>query len=109
MQSSITGLVLAAVIGMVFVVPFAILEYINTQGFKTAGFPTALFVILWLLPFAFILLLTPTIRNIRDGVGIAAHPASLVLRAALMIAIAGLWVSIINDQMPCFLGVPNCD
>jgi hypothetical protein len=26
-----------------------------------------------------------------------------------LILLAWLWVGLIHDQMPCFLGVPNCN
>jgi hypothetical protein len=30
-------------------------------------------------------------------------------RIATLIFIAWMWVAVVLDQMPCFLGVPNCD
>jgi hypothetical protein len=32
-----------------------------------------------------------------------------VAKAALLLLIAFLWIALIRDGMPCFLGVPNCD
>jgi hypothetical protein len=64
---------------------------------------------LWLLPVAFFLILTPTIRNVQAGNRSRAYLITLVLSAAALILIAGLWGSVILDQMPCFLGVPYCD
>jgi len=37
------------------------------------------------------------------------NPIRLLLKVVFMILIAGLWVGILLDQMPCFLGVLNCD
>jgi hypothetical protein len=37
------------------------------------------------------------------------YPITFLLSAAALIFIAGLWGSIILDQMPCFLGVLYCD
>jgi len=108
-KNMITEFTLAAIVGLIVVLPFVILEYINTQGFRALGFPVALFSVMWLLPFVFVFLLMPTVRDIRSGAGIMAHPASVFVRAVLMIAIGMFWVILVNDQMPCFMGVPNCD
>jgi ABC-type amino acid transport system permease subunit len=85
-----------------------ILELINRRSFHE-GFPIVLFGLLWLLPVAFILILMPIVRNVRAGNRIMVNPISLLLRVAFLILIAWLWGGIILDQMPCFLGVPNCD
>jgi len=90
------------------VLPLATLELINRQRFQE-GFPFALFGILWLLPAAFILILMPILRSVRAGNGSMANPISLLLRVTFLILVAGLWIGIILDQIPCFLGVPNCD
>lgn len=67
---------------------------------------SALFSAILLLPIAFVLILTPTVR---DGNRSRWGPLSLALSAAALLAIAWLWGSLILDQMPCFLGVPDCD
>lgn len=95
----------AAIAGTVTVLPFGILEWINRRRLP-GDFPVALFVFLWLLSFSFALVLVPVVR------GLAArrrNPGAGVLLGALLIFIGWLWVSISADQMPCFLGVPNCD
>jgi hypothetical protein len=32
-----------------------------------------------------------------------------LLRVVFLAFIARMWIGILIDQMPCFLGVPNCD
>jgi|SRR5687768_2708319 len=108
-KNLITKFGLPAIAGLVLVLPFMVLEYVNTQGFKTLGFPVALFGAMWLLSFVFVFLLMPTVRDIRSGAGITARPASLVVRAVLMISVGIIWVGLVSDQMPCFMGVTNCD
>ena len=97
----------SALISSALVIPFIVLESINRRGFHE-GFPIALFGLLWLLPFSFALISTPIIRGIsaRSNGRVARR---LLPKAVLLIFIAWLWVSITADQMPCFLGVPNCD
>lgn len=109
MKSVTANIAVAALIGFASILPFAILEYVNTRGFTSLGFPAALFAFLWLLVFTFVLMLTPTIRSLRFGDGIFAHPVSLVLRTLAMIVIGMVWLGVVSDQMPCFMGIPNCD
>jgi hypothetical protein len=33
----------------------------------------------------------------------------VVLKVGALIFIAWMWVSTVIDQVPCFMGVPNCD
>ncbi len=99
-----------AIISSILVLPFIVLELINRQDFRAReGFPVTLFAALWLLPVAFILILVPTVRNMRAGNRSRMYPISLLLSTGALIVIAWLWGSIILDQMPCFLGVPYCD
>ena len=55
------------------------------------------------------LILAPIVRDVRAGEKDKIKPISILLRVALLILIAWLRVAIVLDQMPCFLGVPNCD
>lgn len=68
-----------------------------------------LFGLLWLLPAAFLIILLPVVQNVRAGNRMMAKPIQLLLRVALIALIAMLWGVILLDQLPCFLGVPNCD
>lgn len=62
-----------------------------------------------LLPVAFIVNLVPIVRNIRSGKSLVATPVNLVLAVALLVLIAATWGALLVDQVPCFMGVPNCD
>lgn len=61
-----------------------------------------------LLPLAFTVILLPILRSAATG-NRNLNPISLVPRLVLLMLIAWFWVSLVVDQMPCFLGVPNCD
>ncbi len=103
-----SNLGLASILGFLLVLPLMVLEL--TYGQKSySSFPTGLFVILWILPVLFVLILAPVIQSIRSGNNIAANPVTLVLRIAFLVLITVFWLGFVNDQMPCFLGVPNCD
>jgi hypothetical protein len=97
-----------ALISTLLVLPFLILELVNHHGFNE-GFPAALFALLWLLPLAFILLLLPIVRQRSPGPKTSANRLRLWSRIAVMGFIVWAWVSLVVDQMPCFLGIPNCD
>jgi hypothetical protein len=97
-----------AVIGSLLVLPFIGLELINRRSFEEA-FPFPLFGLLWLLPVTFILTLMRMVRTLRTGGTVRTHPVSILLGVAFLTLIAWIWVSILVDQVPCFLGVPHCD
>jgi len=108
MKNMLINLRSPALISLLLVLPFMILELINRQSFNE-GFPIPLFVILWLLPLIFIVVLMPIVRNVRAGDSLMAHPIQLLIRVVILVLIAWMWTSLLVDQMPCFLGVPNCD
>ena len=90
--------------------PFAILESLNqTVTRQNAPGLIVLFGLLWLLPMAFVVTLMPLVRNLRAGRSVVANPAGLLFRGTLLALIAMAWGGLLADQMPCFMGVPNCD
>jgi hypothetical protein len=82
--------------------PFLVLELVNRREFGE-GFHVALFVLLWMLPAGIVGMTRSMIRRRRPGA------AGMALRVSLVGLFAWLWVGLFIDQMPCFLGVPNCD
>ena len=108
MKNTIVDIKPASLISFIIVLPFIILEMINGQDLDL-GFPTALFFMLWLLPVIFIATLLPIIRTIQNREPLLAHPILLFLRVAFLVFIAVMWMNIMIDQTPCFMGVPNCD
>lgn len=108
MKNILTNLRSPAIISLLLVLPFMILEWVNRRNFHE-GFPSTLFGLMWLLPILFIITMMPIVRNIRAGNSIIANPVILLLRVVFLVFIAWLWVGLLIDQMPCFLGVPNCD
>ncbi len=108
MKDITTNLRSAATISFILVLPFMILEWVNHRNLHES-FPIALFGFLWLLPMAFIVILMPIMRNVRAGNSILANPIKLLLKVAFLALIATVWGWGFIDQLPCFLGVPNCD
>lgn len=107
MQTFLTNLRLPALISFLLVLPFMIMEVVNQRSFNE-GFPIPLFVIMWLLPVIFILILIPVVRNLRRT-GNSLGPIKLLLSVTFLVLIAIVWTGALIDQIPCFLGVPNCD
>jgi len=101
----------ATLFGLLLIAPFAFMEWSNNPRIQSGEFkfPIVLFFGLWLMPTIFFLAATPLVRGIRAGEAILAHPVSLLLRVGLLAFVALGWLNLLRDQMPCFLGVPNCD
>jgi len=108
MKNIFTNLRSPAIVSLILVFPFMILELVNRRNFHE-GFPIPLFVILWLLPLLFFLTVLPVVRSVRVGISIIANPIILLIRVVFLVSIAWAWGSWIIDQMPCFLGVLLCD
>jgi len=51
----------------------------------------------------------PIARTLRVGGNLFAHPIHLIIIVVISFLFAAGVVSLIVDQWPCFLGVPNCD
>ena len=95
----------ATLVSLMLVLPFAILESLHTTLTRqNAPGLAVLFALLWLLPLGFVLGTMFLVRNVRT-----AHPGKLLLGAAFVLVLAAMWGGLLLDQLPCFLGVPNCD
>ena len=92
-----------AIASSLLLAPFFILESVTSRGFAR-GFPAALFIFMWVLGLSFV--------SILNSLAASGRPASnllFVLKGGALILIGWMWVTLVIDQMPCFLGVPNCD
>ena len=108
MKTIFTTLRSPAIISFLLVIPFMILELVNRRNFHE-GFPIVLFGFLWLLQMIFIVTVMSTVRNVRAGNNIIADPINFLFRVVLLVFLTMLWAGILIDQVPCFVGVPNCD
>ena len=108
MQAILTKFKSPVLISLLFVVPFMLLEWVNRRSFNE-DFPYSLFGFLWLLSLLFFITIMPIIRNIRAGNSLLANPIPFLLRVVFLGCIGWIWLSMVIDQMPCFLGIPNCD
>jgi hypothetical protein len=95
---------LPAIIALPIVLPIGVLEFLNQPD---PAIP--LLALIWLLTTAFVAALIPMLQSVRAGEDLLAHPLGLSIRVLLLALIAMMWAAIVVDQLPCFLGVPNCD
>jgi len=84
----------SAIVSSVVVLPFIVLQFVNGGGLN--DFPVLLFGVMWLLGFLFLFVVT-------------TRWLSLPVRIVMLIVLTFCWTGLVIDQMPCFLGVPNCD
>ena len=98
----------AAIASAALVLPFLILESVNSPSFP-ADFPVVLFGVMWLMMMSFGFIALSFLRRLENGGRTTGDLVGLSWRVAALILIAWMLVSLIVDQMPCFLGVPNCD
>lgn len=96
---------LALWVGAIVTLPFLLLELINRRALDEP-FPSPLFALLWVLPTALFGMGASTVSRLRRG---QSARGGLVLRGALLVLFAWLWIGLLVDQLPCFRGVPNCD
>jgi hypothetical protein len=62
-----------------------------------------------LLPVAFLTNLAPIVRSLRAGNGLMGYPINLFVAVAILTVFGMIIASLIIDQYPCWIGVPNCD
>jgi hypothetical protein len=107
-RNPITTVVSSALISSTLIAPFVYLE-LRYASQNYSEFPYPLFAVMWLLPATFFIASAPLLRSLRTPEAVLAHPVSLVFRIASLALLAAFWIGLIQDQLPCFLGVPNCD
>lgn len=110
MKTMISNPRLAPVISFsLCVFPFMILEWATWSGAPRTDASPILWVVLWLLSTISIAILMTIVQGLRRvGNKIMANPAFLLFRLVLVILFAWLWVVLVIDQMPCFLGGSGC-
>ena len=95
-------------LGLLCVLLFVIMESVNLGGIPDP-FPYAIFLYLWLMFALFLLCLFAILRLAKSRVSKKERLPAYLLNALVLIFTAISIVALIVDQMPCFLGVPNCD
>lgn len=77
MKNILTNLRSPALISLLLVLPFMVMEFVNRQSFFISGkesFPIGLFIMLWLLSMLFFLILMPIVRSLGGEQNLMATP-----------------------------------
>jgi hypothetical protein len=100
--------VVSLLISATLVAPFIVLQWVNRRAFHE-GFPFLLFTFMSLHSLFIVLLLTPALGRLRAERSPRALKLGHWVGLLLGIFLAYVYVNVVIDQLPCFLGVPNCD
>lgn len=95
-------------LGLLCTVPFAVMESVNLGGIPDP-FPYAIFLYLWLMFALFFMSLLAILRLAGSRVNKKERLPAILLNALVLLFTVMSLVYLLADQMPCFLGVPNCD
>jgi hypothetical protein len=95
-------------ISAILVVPFFVLEWMNNRTLHE-DFPFVLFVFMSLHSLFIVLLVTPALQCLRAERSLRALKPGHWVGLFLGVFLVYLYTNVVIDQLPCFLGVPNCD
>ncbi len=108
MNPKLKRLFTPVLLGLLCVLPFAVMEIVNL-GRIPDPFPYAIFLYLWLMFALFLICLFAIVRLAKSRVSKQERLPALLLNALVLLFTVMSIVYLLADQMPCFLGVPNCD
>ena len=100
--------VASLLISATLVAPFIVLQWVNRRTFDE-NFPLVLFTFMSLHSLFIVLLLTPALQRLRAERSPRALKPGHWVGPLLGVFLAYVYVNVVMDQLPCFLGVPNCD
>lgn len=101
-------LIRSAVTGLILTIPFIILELVNRRN-ENYDFPLVIYLVLWLLASVFVLQANSLYGSIKNKTILTGGYRKPAGKAMVIILVFVLWLLIVNDQLPCFLGIANCD
>jgi hypothetical protein len=99
---------LSLIVGLLLVLPFAVMEWSTSTGAPRSDFHVAWFVAMWFSAALFLQVLMSMVHAMRAGTFAIANPVWFALKLALLAVIAWSWVGLVVDQWPCFLGATGC-
>lgn len=108
MNPKLKRLFTPVLLGLLCVLPFAVMEIVNL-GRIPDPFPYAIFLYLWLMFALFLICLFAIVRIAKSRVNKQERLPAILLNALVLLFSVMSIVYLLADQMPCFLGMPNCD
>lgn len=106
MNSTGARVFFSMVIGFLATAPFYVLEYYYSGGYPE-GVPSALFRAMWVETTLFSFLAFSVYRTQLENATLRSI-IPVVLKIVAMTIIGIAWITIVVDQMPCFLGGRGC-
>lgn len=103
--------VLAAIGGILLFLPFSIMELSTASGLSRDTFAYPLHVAMMFLGFLFIRTSIGAVRTtltIRQGPVAVRSMITIAVQLQIVAFVALTWVTMVVDQMPCFLGATGC-
>ena len=104
MRAFVTPLLISSTL----VAPFIVLQLITRTAFHE-DFPFVLFTFMSLHSLLIVLLLTPVVRRLRSERDLRVLQLGHWAGLAVSVVLISAYADVVIDQLPCFLGVPNCD
>jgi len=104
LKSFVASLLISATL----VAPFIVLQWVNRRTFHE-DFPFVLFTFMSLHSLFIVLLLTPALQRLRAERSLRALKLGHWVGLLLGVFLVYVYANVVIDQLPCFLGVPNCD
>ena len=95
-------------LGLLCTLPFTVMESVNL-GRIPDPFPYAIFLYLWLMFALFFMSLFAILRLAKSRISRKERLPAILLNALVFFFSVMSLAYLLADQMPCFLGVPNCD
>jgi hypothetical protein len=99
---------MALLVAAVLVAPFAVLELVNAPGVQE-GFPWVLFGFMFVNALLMAVSIAPPARRLLATRNVRTLEPTDWLLLALGVVLSWAYGAVLLDQLPCFLGVPNCD
>lgn len=97
----------AILLSLLLVVPFFVLEGWNTGGFTQSQFPFMLFLFMLVnsVLFMYSVLWLSNGTKIQDT---HQKVRVVIVKMCVVVLLGSMWIHIVADQMPCFLGATGC-
>jgi hypothetical protein len=101
-------LALVLAFALVLVAPFAAMEAVNSSHAQ-AELPVLLFTFMFVHAALIAAAVSPAVQQALRTQGITSLSLLHWLGVLAGLILLSIYVGVVLDQMPCFLGVPNCD
>jgi hypothetical protein len=102
------GILFAVAFAVLLVAPFFILEVVNSPSAQVE-LPSVLFAFMFAHAALISVAISPAVLHAVNTRSLRSLSKLHWCGAAIGLALLGIYAGVIMDQMPCFMGVPNCD